>query len=749
MTARLRVSAWLSLAFAAVAATLSAQGQRMLSIDAIYDPGTRTNFNGTPPPDITWIDADAYVSAKRAAGQSDWVTVDAASGRESPLFDAIRMETALAALPGVSRDEAAARSHGDDLTLNPARNGALVTIADDLYYYDFATGQAARLTATPGEEEIATFSPNGRSVAFVRNNNLFVVDVAAHREVALTTDGSAELLNGKLDWLYQEEIYGRGQFRSYWWSPDSSRVAFLQLNEHPVPKYTVVDHIPYSPVTEITPYPKAGEPNPLVRLGVARIAGGDPMWVNVGEYSAIDLLIVDVGWAPNARDVAFQVQNREQTWLDFDLADAASGETRKVLHETTKAWVDNFGSATWLKDGSFLWLSARNGFKHLYHYKTDGTLLGQVTTGRWDFRTLYGVDESKGLAYFSAGEHRHIDTDIYSVRLDGTGMTRLSQTAGTHRASFNPTYTQYVDFWNDVSTPTQARLYRADGRDVRVIEANQVKAFADYRLPQPEFIEVKTRDGFPMDGMIIKPPDFNPSKKYPVYQFTYAGPTAAVVRNRWAGSDYLFHQLLAQSGVIVWLLDNRSAGGKGGAEAQWPVYGDLGEPELRDLEDGITWLKQQPYVDASRIVLSGWSYGGFMTAYALTHSTSWAGGIVGAPVTDWRDYDSVYTDRLMKMPQNNPEGYRKTAPRNAVANLHGQMLLMHGEMDDNVHMQNSIQFAYDLQRAGKAFEMMVYAKSRHGFDDALLIKHRQQTMYDFVLRTVGVTAKPAPGASSR
>jgi len=737
MTARLRVSGCLSVAVAALAATLSAQGQRMLSIDTIYDPATRTNFSGTPPPAVTWIDADTYMSGKRAAGRFEWVKVDAASGRESALFDAARMETALASLPGVTRDEAATLSRSNGLTFNPARTGALITIADDLYFYDFGNGQAARLTATPGEEEVATFSPDGHSVAFVRGNNLFMVDVAARREVALTTDGNPELLNGKLDWLYQEEIYGRGRFRGYWWSPDSSRIAFLQLDEHPVPKYTVVDHIPYRPATEVTPYPKAGDPNPLVKLAVSRVAGGDPSWVDLGAYSAIDFLIVDVDWAPDAHDVVVQVQDREQTWLDLNLADAASGKSRKVLRETTKAWVDPNGNPLWLKDGSFLWLSARSGYKHLYRYKTDGTQLGQVTTGRWEFRTLYGVDESKGVAYFAAGERRHIDTDIYSVKFDGTGMTRLSQTTGTHRASFNPTYTQYVDYWSDVATPTQVRLFRVDGREVRVIEANQVRAFAEYRLGQPEFVEVKARDGFPMDALMIKPPDFNPSRKYPVYQFTYAGPTAALARNRWAGSDYLFHQLLAQSGVIVWILDNRSAGARS-VEAQWPVYGKLGEMELRDLEDGITWLKQQPYVDASRIVLYGWSYGGFMTSYALTHSTSWAGGIVGAPVSDWRDYDTVYTERLMKMPQNNPDGYRTTAPRNAAASLHGRMLLMHGEMDDNVHMQNSIQFAYELQRAGKAFEMMVYAKSRHGFDDPLLVKHRQQAIYNFTLRTLGV-----------
>ena len=248
-----------------------------------------------------------------------------------------------------------------------------------------------------------------------------------------------------------------------------------------------------------------------------------------------------------------------------------------------------------------------------------------------------------------------------------------------------------------------------------------------------------------MDGMLIKPPDFNPSRRYPVYQFTYAGPGAAQVRDQWGGPDYMFHQMLAQHGIVCWMLDNRSASGKG-AESQWPVYGRLGEIELQDLEDGVTWLKQQPWVDPSRLVLSGWSYGGFMTAYALTHSTSWSAGIVGAPVTDWRDYDSIYTERLMKLPQHNADGYRRTAPRFAADRLSARMLLIHGTMDDNVHMQNSVQFAYELQKAGKPFEMMVYAKQRHGFSDQRLIAHLHQTMFDFVMRVIEPTG-PAPRSS--
>ena len=717
------------LAASGVAAT--AQTQRALSVDVVYHPERRVDFSGIPPVDLTWLDAETYLVAQ---GEG-WQKVDAASGRTSRLFDASAMEKALAALPGVAREEAARLSRTSRMTMNPTHTGALVTIAEDLYFYEFGAARAARLTTAPGEEEEATFSPDGRQVAFVRGNNLHVVDVASQREHAVTTDGNAQILNGKLDWLYQEEIYGRGRFRAYWWSPDSARLAFLRLDERPVPEYTVVDHIPYRPVVEVTDYPKAGDPNPLVRLGISRAAGGEPVWADLGAYSAIEHLIVNVDWTPDARQVVHAVMDREQTWLDLNLADAANGRSRRLLRETTKAWVNENGNPVWLEDGSFLWLSERSGFKHVYHYGGDGALRRQVTTGRWEVRTLYGVDEPSGWIYFTAPERSAIDTDIYRVRLDGSGMARLSQRPGTHRAAFNPTFTQYVGVWNDVTTPSQVRLHRADGTEMRVIEANPVRTHAEYRLSKPEFVQVTARDGFVMDAMMIKPPDFTPTRRYPVYQFTYAGPGAAQVRNQWGGSQYVFHQLLAQQGVIVWIHDNRSASGKG-AESQWPVYGRFGESELEDLEDGIAWLKKQPYIDGSRIVLSGWSYGGFMTAYALTHSTSWSAGIVGAPVTDWRDYDSIYTERYMKLPQNNPDGYRRTAPRFAADRLHGRLLLIHGTTDDNVHMQNTVQFAYELQRAGKPFEIMIYPRSRHSISDPRLNLHLRQLMYDFVMRSV-------------
>ena len=720
----------------------AAYGQtRALSIDLIYDPQQRVNFSGAPVGGLTWLDGASYLAPRRGSRGTEWYRVDAASGRETPLFDAARMVSALAGLPGVDRDAAALAAFSSELTFNTTHTAALATIAADLYVYDFVANMATRLTRTPGEEELATFSPDGMRVAFVRNANLHVVDVARPRERALTRDGSTALLNGKLDWLYQEEIYGRGVFRGYWWSPDSSRLAFLQLDEKPVPEYTIVDDISYRPTVEVTDYPKAGDANPKARLGIVAAGGGDVKWVDHGAYAKIDFLIVRVGWTPDSRHVMHQVQDREQTWLDLNLAQAASGSSNRLLRETSKAWVNvqDGDNPSWLADGSFLWLSERSGFRHVYHYDRDGRERRAVTSGRWDVRSLAGVDAKNGVLYVTSGQRRHIDTDVYRVRLDGSDLTRISRTGGTHQPNFNPTLTLYIDSWSDVNTPTQVRLHQADGSEARVIDANDVAALKEFRLSPPEFVEVTTRDGFVMDGMLIKPANFDATRRYPVYQFTYAGPGSAVVRNQWGGSQYMFHQFLAQQGFVVWLLDNRSAGGKG-IESQWPVYERLGELELQDLEDGVAWLRRQPFVDPARLVLSGWSYGGFMTSYALTHSTSWAAGIAGGPVTDWRNYDTVYTERFMKTPQHNEDGYRKTAPRFAADNLQGKLLLVHGGIDDNVHPQNTYQFAYELQRANKPFELMVYPKSRHGVTDGRLNKHLRQLMFDFLQRAVGRSA---------
>jgi dipeptidyl-peptidase-4 len=323
-------------------------------------------------------------------------------------------------------------------------------------------------------------------------------------------------------------------------------------------------------------------------------------------------------------------------------------------------------------------------------------------------------------------------------------MARISAKAGTHAAVFNPGFTDYVDTWSDVSTPPQVRLHRSDGDEVRVLAENRVEALSAFRLGTPEFVQVKTRDGFVMEAMMIKPPGFDPARRYPVYQFTYGGPHSQSVRNAWRGSDYIYHQLLAEHGIIVWICDNRTASGKG-AESVWPLFHRFGESELRDIEDGVAWLTRQPYVDGSRIGLHGWSYGGYLTSYALTHSTSFVMGISGGTVGDWRNYDTVYTERYMGLPEANPEGYRASSPRWFAADLHGALLLLHGAIDDNVHVANTMQFAYELQKARKPFEMMLYPRSRHGVSEPALVKHLRETMLAFTLRHLNPGAEVQDG----
>ena len=708
--------------------------QKQLTIDDLYDPVKKVNFNGTVP-NIRWLkDGKHYLLANDPAKKTvpRLQKVNAVTGEASPFLDTAKMEAAFNALGGITAADAKQLASRGSYDFNANETAVLINFANDLFYYQLGSNKALRVTNGAEEEVGETFSPDGSMIGFVRGGNMYVFDLGTERERQLTTDGSAKILNGRLDWVYQEELYGRGNFEAYWWSPDSTMLAYLRLDENPVHEFTVIDHIPYRQTVEVTPYPKAGDPNPTVQLGVVNAAGGATRWVDTFKYHPSDFLIVRVSWTPDSKKVVYQAQNREQTYLDLNFADAKDGKSTTAFRETTKAWVEVLDNPHWLKDGSFIWESARTGFHHLYLYSPDGKLVRQLTDGRWDLRSFEGLDQEKGVAYFSAIEHSAIAPHAYRVKLDGTGFTRLTTAPGSHSIDFNPTFTAYVDRWSDVNTPTQTRLHDADGKLIRVIEENKIEALNQYKLGKVEFLQVKTRDGFTMEAMMIKPPDFNPNKKYPVMSFTYGGPQAPSVRNAWGGVGGMWNQMLAQKGYIFWICDNRTASGKG-VEYTWPVYGNMGELELRDLEDGLTWLKSQPYVDGSRIGLWGWSYGGYMTSYALTHSKSFKLGIAGGSVTDWRDYDSIYTERYMKTPQNNPEGYAKSAPRSAAKDLHGKLLLIHGAIDDNVHMQNTVQFVYELQKAGKQFDLMVYPKSRHGVGDPQLVKHMRTLMTDFIL----------------
>lgn len=728
------LAAAIALPPAAAAHEAPPTADKRLTLDALYDPARKPDFAGTAPRDVTWIDEVRFhwTRTDPQTRVAEHFVGDAETGAVRRLFDPAWLESALVEA-GVSRSDARSAARRKAPAMDAARTVMVVAAGGDLFRVAFEPPRLARLTRGPAKDEEPALSPDARKVAFVRDHDLYAMEAAGGRETRLTADGTVDVLNGKLDWVYQEEIYGRGAFKAHWWSPDSSTLAFLRLDETGVPRFTLVDEVDEPLSVEVEPYPRPGERNPRVRLGLVPASGGATRWVDLSAYAEAEPLVVNVAWTPDGR-LSYQVQDREQTWLDLNLADSA-GRPRTLLRETTRAWVQPHGSPHWLADGTFLWFSERDGWKHLYHLRGDGTLIRQVTRGEWEARALHGADARSRAVYFSGTERSPIGGDVYRIQLDGTGLRRLSTAPGTHAASFSPSMARYVDTWSDIRTPPQARLHAADGRELRVIDPGILPALEGYRLSPPEFLQVKSRDGFVMEAMMIKPPAFDPARRYPVLQHTYAGPHAPRVRNVWGDVSHLFLQLIAQQGVLVWVCDNRTASGKGAVSA-WNGYRRLAVTELQDIEDGLAWLRAQPFVDPARIGIEGWSYGGFMVSYALTHSRSFAMGVAGAPVTDWRLYDSVYTERYMRVPANNPGGYDETSPLRAATSLHGRLLLVHGAIDDNVHPQNALRFAHALQKANRPFRMMVYPQSRHSVSDPELLRHLRGLVLGFIEETL-------------
>lgn len=735
---------------------------KMLTIDDIFDLQLRVPFSGRPMQVRGWTkDGRAY----KVFQGGQLLRVDALSGQTEPVYDTKKFVSALSQTQGFTVDEANRIGQASFQQFNAAETLILINHNNDLWIYDSAgAGKVRRLTNTMRDEELeADFSPDGKWVSFVRDMNLFVVETATGKEKQLTRDGSEKILNGYLDWVYEEELYGRGNKRGYWWSPDSKYIAFLRTDESPVPKFVLPDDTTKDQTVENTDYPQAGDPNPLVTLGIADVMktslipnvtrlpkvgsklpptlarlGDSLKFVNLSKYKPEDFLISRVAWTPDSRAVIFQAQNREQTFLDVNTAFPNDGRMTTVLTERSQTWVEAIDNPTFLKDGSGIWQFDRSGYRHLYRYDNNGKLVKQITDGRWEVSEFYGVDEARGFVYFSAiGENNDwINTHIYRIKLDGTEMRRLTETPGTHRAAFNPTFTHFIDQWSDITTPAKLWLYTADGKLEKVLDENRVPVLDAYKLGKPQFLKIKNRDNFEMEAMMILPPDFDRNKKYPVFAFTYSGPHAPSVRNRWGGSQLMWHHMLAQKGYIIWICDNRTASGKG-AESAWTGYMKLGQTEWRDLEDGFSYLKSLNFVDPTRIGMWGWSYGGYMTSYFMTQSKTLKMGIAGGLVADWALYDSIYTERVMRTPQNNAEGYRQGSVLTNAANLSGRLLIIHGAMDNNVHQQNAIQLIYALQNAGKQFEFMTYPTQRHGVQAGTMQqKHLYSLMTDFIQRNL-------------
>lgn len=576
----------------------------------------------------------------------------------------------------------------------------------------------------------AHISANGRSASFVAGNNLFAVDVGSRLLWQITTDGGPELLHGILDWVYQEELYGRGDFQGHWWSPDGRAVAFLSLDESQVREFTVVDHVPEgfldrerSVVAEVTNYPKAGDPNPRAMLSVAHVADRRIARVDLSAFPA-DALVVRVEWTPDGATLLMTIQDRIQTWAELCAVDPDSGKVTRWIREESPTWVNRPDSPRWLADGSFLWLSERTGYQHVYHYRPGGELVNAVTSGEWQVRAIERVDEARGLLWFEGTRDGATGRHYYRIGLDGKGLLHLTPGVGTHQIELRGDGAFLIDRWSAMDRPLTVRVLDGEtGRVVKEIGQASTGAAVEYEFAPRQRLSIRARDGYELDASLMLPTNQPAGARFPIFLPTYSGPDAPSVRDSWSHSTW--HQFLCQQGFAVLQVNVRSASGRGMAHTG-TCYLQLGVPELRDLEDAVDFVCSAHGGDPERVAIQGWSYGGFMAAYALTHSKRFALGLAGAGVYDWRLYDTIYTERYMRTPQENEKGYDATSVIKKAKDLHGHLVLVHGSMDDNVHLQNAMQLLWELQRHNvQSFELMIYPRSRHGLASEVNQHHQE------------------------
>jgi dipeptidyl-peptidase-4 len=581
----------------------------------------------------------------------------------------------------------------------------------DFYLYSLATKTLVKLFDQVQEP---TFSPDGSKLAFAKANNLFVYTIATKETVQVTTDGKKNaIINGITDWVYEEEF---AFVRAFDWSADSKKIGFIKFDESQVPEFSMnIFQKELYPKVETFKYPKPGEKNALVSLHIYDVANQSIKNVALSNYS--DFYIARLKWTNDANILSAQVLNRHQDNLDLLFIDGNSAAAKVVLNEKDKAYVDVTDNLTFLKDNSFIWTSEKDGFNHIYLYDKNGKLKNQITKGNWEVTNYYGFDEKTKTVFYQSVENGSINRDVYRIGLDGKKKVRLSQATGTTNATFSPNFQYFINSYSNATQPTTYTLNSAnDGKQVQSIVDNNALAekLKKYNLPSKEFFELTTEKGNKLNAWMIKPKDFDASKKYPVFMYQYSGPGSQQVNNDWNGTDDYWFMMLTQQGYIVACVDGRGTGFKG-ADFKKCTQKELGKFEVEDQIDAAKVIGNYPYVDKTRIGIFGWSYGGFMSSNCLFKGADvFKMAIAVAPVTNWRFYDSVYTERYLQTPQENASGYDENSPINHVSKLKGSFLLIHGTADDNVHVQNTMQMIEALVQANKQFDWAIYPDKNHG-----------------------------------
>ena len=675
-------------------------------------------------PRYEWLENGTaiYLDSRKPAVERTFEILDPQSGKRTAVLDMAKAlkdlqkylgkEGAPAVLPWPDSFDARARR-------------AVYTLGGDIYLLDTATSQFVRVTDTEPAEIGATFSPDGEKIAYVRDHDVYVYDLPRKTERPITTNGSETLWNGRLTFMYGEDVFN-GQVVGLWWSPDSEALAYIQTDVSDVTEFWYYDIKPFNPRVIKQHYPLVGEKIETVRIAVCELSSGKSTWAECTGRP--DEYIVHVDWLPDSQRLAVQALNRDQDLLDLYFVERASGKATPILRETDPAWVNCSDDLYFLGDGKhFIWGSERDGYKHLYLYALDGKLLNQITkgnwavrgpfqTGYWNGRAVVASDEKNQWIYFTGLEKSSKERHLYKIRFDGSGMQRLTKEDGFHSVTCSPDGRFYFDQYSNASTLPSLTLFRNDGTLLEKLAEPRSDALAKFDVRYPEFLTVAADDGFSLPAQILKPKDFDPKKKYPVIIYHYGGPSAPTVLNDWQAFT-LFNQILLDKGYLVFTVDNRSATAISKKLENTILHQMVGPNELKDLLAGVRWLKSQEYVDPERVGIWGWSYGGCYTLLAMTRSNEFKAGIAVAPVTDQRFHEPKWAEFAMKRPKDTFEDWEAVSLLHQAKDLHGRLMIVHGTYDDNVRVQNTWAFVDELIRAGKNFDMMIYPMRKHGIAD--------------------------------
>jgi dipeptidyl-peptidase 4 len=688
----------------------------LLTVERIYG---QPSLNGRLTRGIAWSPDGKKLSFFDTVGAAQTAkpalyVIDVSSGERSLLVPAEKLESVLPVPSGKQSQATGLGRHApSQVQWSASAEALLFEGPTSLAWFDLKSQEGRVLVSGKDELADAKISPDGKYVSFIRDHNLWLVPSAGGQERALTAGGTEALRKGELDWVYPEEL---DITTAYWWAPDSSAVAYLEMNESKVTQFPLINWESFTGEAELQRYPVPSGNNPIIRVLVAPIAGGEPRAMDVGADT--NIYIPRVTWLPDSKRLAIQRLNREQTILDLLLADTSTGKSSTLLTEKDQYWINLSDDLHFLKTSNrFLWSSERSGYRHLYLYDLSGKELAQLSKGEWEVTRVEAVDEAKGFVYFSSTEKSPLERHLYRVAFDGSGFSRLTKEPGVHGINLAPSAAAYLDTYSNASTPPRQDLYRADASKIAALNENKVPELEQYHLSPVEFLTVRSHDGVQLNCLLIKPPDFNPAQKYPVLVYTYGGPHAQVVMNAWGGNNLLWHQLMAQKGYLIFALDNRGSAGRGHL-FEAPLHYRLGAQELSDQRDGVEWLKAQPFVDGSRIGIWGWSYGGHMTLHAMFDVPGlFKAGFAGGPVTNWRYYDTIYTERYLGLLPQREQGYKESSPVEAAGKLQGKLLIAHGTGDDNVHYSNTLALIDELIARGKYVEVMALPGRGHGVTD--------------------------------